>query len=114
MAAATVGVGFGWRSTPAGRGVTTISATSSACPAPQRPVKPPTFIWSWRPGWSPRTDSAFPFATEWIENPEGGEYDKQDCKRKGFARLAATLKEACPRLPMLILADGLYPSLPLS
>jgi len=28
-------------------------------------------------------------ATEWIENPEGGEYDKQDCERKGFTRLAA-------------------------
>ncbi|MCX7112456.1 MAG: hypothetical protein NTX45_20475 [Proteobacteria bacterium] len=48
-------------------------------------------------------------ATEWIENPEGVEYDKQDCERKGFARLAATLQEVCPRLPMLILADGLYP-----
>jgi hypothetical protein len=48
-------------------------------------------------------------ATEWIENPEGGEYDKQDCERKGFARLAATLKKDYPRLPMLILADGLYP-----
>ena len=48
-------------------------------------------------------------ATEWIENPGGGEYDKQDCERKGFARLAAALKEVYPRLPMLILADGLYP-----
>jgi hypothetical protein len=48
-------------------------------------------------------------ATEWIENPDGGEYDKQDCERKGFTRLAATLKEVYPRLPMLILADGLYP-----
>jgi hypothetical protein len=48
-------------------------------------------------------------ATEWIENPEGGEYDKQDCERKGFTRLAATLKEVYPRLPLLILADGLYP-----
>ena len=48
-------------------------------------------------------------ATEWIENPEGGEYDKQDCERKGFARLAATLKKVYPRLPLLILADGLYP-----
>lgn len=48
-------------------------------------------------------------ATEWIENPEGGEYDKQDCERKGFIRLAATLKKIYPRLPILILADGLYP-----
>jgi len=48
-------------------------------------------------------------ATVWIENPEGGDYDKQDCERKAFTRLAAKLKDLYPRLPMLILADGLYP-----
>lgn len=48
-------------------------------------------------------------ATEWVENPEGGEYDKQDCERKAFQRLAKHLKESFPRLPILILADGLYP-----
>ena len=48
-------------------------------------------------------------ATVWIENPESGEYDKQDCERKAFIRLAAKLKAQYPRLPMLILADGLYP-----
>lgn len=48
-------------------------------------------------------------ASEWIENPEGGDYDKQDCERKAFTRLAAKLKKLYPRLPILILADGLYP-----
>jgi len=48
-------------------------------------------------------------ATEWIENPEGGEYDKQDCEGKGFTRLAAKLKAVYPRLPIVILADGRYP-----
>lgn len=48
-------------------------------------------------------------ATERIENPGGGKHDKQDCERKGFARLAAKLKEAHPRLPIVMLADGLYP-----
>lgn len=48
-------------------------------------------------------------ATEWIENPEGGEYDKQDCERSAFLRLAKKLKRAFPQLPILILADGLYP-----
>jgi hypothetical protein len=48
-------------------------------------------------------------ATEWIENPGDGKYDKQDCERKGFIRLAATLKKIHPRLPILLLADGLYP-----
>ena len=48
-------------------------------------------------------------ATEWIENPEGGEYDKQDCEGKGFTRLAAKLKAVYPRMPIVILADGRYP-----
>lgn len=48
-------------------------------------------------------------ATVWIENPEDGEYDKQDCERKAFIRMADKLKALYPRLPILILADGLYP-----
>jgi len=48
-------------------------------------------------------------ATVWIENPEKGSYKKQDCERKAFIRLAACLKKAFPRLPLIILADGLYP-----
>ena len=48
-------------------------------------------------------------ATVWIENPAGGDYDKQDCERKAFQRLAKRLHQAFPRLPILILADGLYP-----
>jgi len=51
---------------------------------------------------------AISLATEWIENPEG-DYDKQDCERKAFKRLAAKLKKQYPRLPVCILADGLYP-----
>jgi len=31
-------------------------------------------------------------ATVWIESPEHGEYDKQDCERKAFSRLAVELK----------------------
>lgn len=46
--------------------------------------------------------------TEWIENPTG-DFDKQDCERKAFIRLAAKLKKQYPRLPVCILADGLYP-----
>ena len=47
--------------------------------------------------------------SEWIENPLDKNYDKQDCERKAFTRLAARLKQDFPRLPILILADGLYP-----
>ncbi|GHU83045.1 hypothetical protein FACS189415_4590 [Bacteroidia bacterium] len=47
-------------------------------------------------------------ATEWIENPDDN-FVKQDCERKAFLRLAAKLKKQYPRLPVCILADGLYP-----
>jgi hypothetical protein len=47
-------------------------------------------------------------ATEWIENAE--EYEKQDCELKAFARLAKTLKRRYPRLPLCLVADGLYPN----
>src|SRR4030043_615 len=48
-------------------------------------------------------------ATEWIENPEG-DFDKQDCERKAFERLAEKLKSIYPHLPICITADGLYPN----
>jgi hypothetical protein len=47
-------------------------------------------------------------ASEWIENP-AGDFNKQDCERKAFERLAKKLKKQYPRLPICILADGLYP-----
>jgi len=55
-----------------------------------------------------RTGLAISLATEWIENP-AGEFDKQDCERKAFIRLAKTIKQQFPRLPICLLADGLYP-----
>ena len=49
--------------------------------------------------------------TEWIENPNE-EFDKQDCEIKAFKRLAEKLKQDFPRLPICIVADGLYPNEP--
>jgi hypothetical protein len=49
-------------------------------------------------------------ATEWIRNPEHGHYDKQDCELKAFSRLIRKIKKLYPRMPILILADGLYPN----
>jgi hypothetical protein len=51
-----------------------------------------------------------PLASVWLMNPE--EYDKQDCELKGWRRLAQKLKHYYPRLPMCIVADGLYPNAP--
>ncbi len=49
-------------------------------------------------------------ATEWIRNPEHGNYTKQDCELNAFVRLVEKLKKQHPRMPILILADGLYPN----
>ena len=51
---------------------------------------------------------AISLGTEWIENGDT-EYEKQDCERKAFVRLAKKLKGDFPRLPICIVADGLYP-----
>jgi hypothetical protein len=40
------------------------------------------------------------------------ERDKQDCELKAFRRLAQRMKEYFPRLPILVLLDGLYPNGP--
>lgn len=49
-------------------------------------------------------------ASEFVENQPGRDYDKQDCEQKAFVRLAAKIKKYYPRLPICILADGLYPN----
>ena len=51
-------------------------------------------------------------ATEWIENPANQPFDKQDCESKAFGRLAQRLKKGFPRLPLVLLLDGLYPNGP--
>jgi hypothetical protein len=52
-------------------------------------------------GWS------ISIASQWLENSENMD-EKQDCELKAFPRLAKALKKAYPRLPVLLLADGLY------
>ena len=51
-----------------------------------------------------------PLASLWLMNPE--EYNTQDCELKGWRRLAHTLKQSYPRLPMCSVADGLSPNAP--
>jgi len=55
-----------------------------------------------------RDGHAFSLGSEWIENPSGN-FDKQDCERNAYIRLSAKLKKQYPRLPICVLADGLYP-----
>lgn len=48
-------------------------------------------------------------ATEWIDN-ENIQYNKQGCEMKSFRKLAEKIKGDFPRLPICLLADGLYPN----
>lgn len=56
------------------------------------------------------TGLSISLASEFIENQPGRDYEKQDCERKAFVRLASKIKNHFPRLPICILADGLYPN----
>lgn len=61
------------------------------------------------------TSSGFSISigSEWITNQSVGadsKFDKQDCEQRAFARLAIKLRKDFPRLPVCILADGLYPN----
>jgi hypothetical protein len=56
------------------------------------------------------TGLAISLASEFIENTPGRDFKKQDCEQKAFSRLAAKIKKHFPRLPICILADGLYPN----
>jgi len=53
---------------------------------------------------------AISLASEFVENLPGRDFDKQDCEQKAFTRLVAKIKKDFPRLPICLLADGLYPN----
>lgn len=54
-----------------------------------------------------------PLMSEFLNYAEGDTAtDKQDCETKAFHRLARRLKAAFPRLPIMLLLDGLYPNGP--
>lgn len=56
-----------------------------------------------------------PIAAEFCTNPAPSTdpASKQDCEQKAFVRLAQRLKATFPRLPILLVADGLYPTGPM-
>ena len=61
---------------------------------------------------------AIPLMTEFCDNragdpPESQQAFKQDSELKAFYRLARRLKAALGKVPLAILADGLYPNGPL-
>lgn len=57
---------------------------------------------------------SIPLLSEILEYPDGDVTDaKQDCELKAFRRLAKKLKDAFPKLSIMLLLDGLYPNGPL-
>jgi hypothetical protein len=54
-----------------------------------------------------------PLLSEILSYTEGdNKNNKQDCEQRAFKRLAARLKKSFPRLPIMVLLDGLYPNGP--
>lgn len=54
-----------------------------------------------------------PLMSEFLNYAEGDtDTTKQDCETKAFHRMARRLKAAFPRLPIMLLLDGLYPNGP--
>ena len=55
-----------------------------------------------------------PLMSEFLSYGEGDPDDhKQDCELKAFKRLAERIKKEFPRLPVMVLVDGLYPNGPM-
>ncbi len=56
-----------------------------------------------------RNGMVIPLMTEFLDYREGdSEREKQDCETRAFHRLAERIKKAFPRLPVMLLLDGLY------
>ena len=61
-----------------------------------------------------RNGMVIPLMSEFLDYQQGdGEKSKQDCEQKAFHRLAERIKKAFPRLPIMLLLDGLYPNGPI-
>jgi hypothetical protein len=61
-----------------------------------------------------RNGMVIPLLSEFLDDAQGdGEQRKQDCETKAFHRLAARIKQAFPRLPVMLLLDGLYANGPI-
>jgi len=55
-----------------------------------------------------------PLLSEFLSYTEGDqENNKQDCELKAFKRLVRRIKDYFPRLPFMVLLDGLYPNGPI-
>ncbi len=61
-----------------------------------------------------RNGMVLPLMSEFLNYEKGDtDADKQDCETRAFHRLAARMKREFPRLPIMVLLDGLYPNGPI-
>jgi len=61
-----------------------------------------------------RNGISIPLMSEFLEYEKGDkDRSKQDCEQRAFHRLAPRLKALFPRLPIMMLLDGLYPNGPI-
>ena len=61
-----------------------------------------------------RNGMSIPLMSEFLSYTEGDtDANRQDCELKAFKRLAKRLKAEFPRLPIMVLLDGLYPNGPI-
>jgi hypothetical protein len=58
-----------------------------------------------------KTGFCISLGSVWIEN-ENEKYDKQDCEKKAFKRLAEQIKKDYPQLPIILVLDALFASEP--
>ena len=55
-----------------------------------------------------------PLLSEFLEFEQGDwENNKQDCENRAFKRFAKRLKDYFPKLPIMLLLEGLYPNGPI-
>jgi hypothetical protein len=72
------------------------------------------FVYVLEASLSFRNGMVIPLMSQFLEYQPGDEEpSKQDCEQKAFHRLAARIKKAFPRLPIMLLLDGLYPNGPI-
>jgi hypothetical protein len=80
--------------------------------APQEAAEPPAYqyyVYVLEASLSFRNGMVIPLMSEFLDYQQGDTpQDKQDCETRAFHRLAERIKRAFPRLPILLLLDGLY------
>ena len=75
----------------------------------EEPRQTQYFVYVLEAGLAFHNGLVIPLLSEFLEHALGdNEAQKQDCELRGFVRLSDRLKRLFPRLPILLVLDGLY------